>query len=104
MNSSQSEEDIFKMAGLEKNTLLGKWEFLFQSPFSLVSGTCTPAQTQEEDDRMKMIDEIDLDTLSVSNPSTPVDQASQAEVPSGQESKSKKKKSKKEEICIQVEQ
>lgn len=56
------------MAGLEKNSFLGRWDFW--SPFTSPQRDAGSgaASALSEEDRMRMIDEIDLDRLSVTEP------------------------------------
>ena len=107
MSGTSTEEDIFTMAGLTKNNFLGRWDFLFTSPFTArAPETETHTAGSTEDDRMKLIDSIDIENLSVSEPSTPAHKAARTGTPSQEpaaavgESKTKKKKSKKKKSSL----
>lgn len=87
------------MAGLESNSILGRWDFFLGSAFGL---SPTPkASAPSEDDRMRMIDDIDLDDLSISQPSSPSRTPAAANgtvgptAAEGETTKTKKKKPKK---------
>jgi len=88
MSVPVSDEQLFKMAGLESNTILGRWDFFLGSAFGITS----PAKVSDsnEEARMRMIDDIDLDNLSLSGATNPTDGTAD-----GGETKTKKKKPKK---------
>lgn len=69
MSVPVSDEQLFKMAGLENNSILGRWDFFLGSAFGITS----PAKTADSSEaaRMRMIDDIDLDNLSLSGTSSP---------------------------------
>lgn len=82
------------MAGLEKNSFLGRWEFLFTSPFKTGSETeSTTANTsaKSDEDRMKVLESVELDDLPEVSRAT----ADTEEKGTGVTSKKKKGKKKK---------
>jgi hypothetical protein len=93
MQSPKSEHSIFTLAGLEKN--LGRWDFFF--PSSAPAPTPTKPTNNEsakqltEEERMNIIDNIDLDSLSVDEPE--VSAAQNAGQAASKKKRSKKKKS-----------
>lgn len=100
MSLNYSDENLFKMAGLETNNILGRWDFsILGTAFGISSPTVKGPKTSEED-RMRIIDEIDLDNLSVSAPTSPCAATTDpTAIPSAGETKAKKKRSKKKKTA-----
>jgi len=88
MSVPVADEQLFKMAGLESNTILGRWDFFLGSAFGITSPA--KATDSNEETRMRMIDDIDLDNLNLSGTANSTDGTA-----NGSESKTKKKKPKK---------
>jgi hypothetical protein len=104
MSVPSLEEDLFKMAGLEKDTFLGRWDFLL-SPFrasAAESQASAQSVDKDEESRMRIIDSIDLDNLDNLDTEVVTSPTTAAIIPSEEKeavSTTKKKKSKKKKTA-----